>query len=371
MIKKDYITYFKLLPFLLIVFILFKLVNNFEIISYTFNTFIKIFSPFLWGFCIAFFINPLMKNLENKFKFNRITSLTISYTLVLGLIYFLITVIYPSLIKTISDIITNIPNFISTSKDYFDKILLKSDFIGKDILLSYINNISSNFMKSYESQINTYISLIFNYIFQLSYNIFQITFGLIISIYMLKDKEKFKYKLKKSILALFNTKTSEFLMELGKEANLVFSQFIVGKLIDSTIVGIACFIGLVFFDFKYALLISIIIGVTNMIPYFGPFFGITPAVLITLFDSPTRAFWIGMFTFILLQFDGMYLGPKILSDKVGLSPFLVILAIIIGGGLFGILGMFFGVPTFSLIKTFFEKYVNKKLKEKQKGKALT
>lgn len=373
MLKKEYISYFKLLPFVFIVFILFKLINNLEIITYIFNTFTKIFYPFLWGFGIAFFINPFMMNLESKFKINRIYSLCISYAIVIGLLYFLITVIYPSLTSTASDIINNLPDVIANLKSYFDKIIQNSNFLGKDILLSYINNISSDLITKYGTNINTYLSIIFSYILQLSYNIFQIIFGFIISVYILKDKEKFKYKMKRVTVALFNNKTSTFILELGREANIVFSQFIIGKLIDSTIIGIICFIGLVIFNFKYALLISIIIGVTNMIPYFGPFFGITPAVLITLFDNPVRAVWIGIFTFLLLQFDGIYLGPKILSDKVGLSPFLVILAIIIGGGLFGILGMFFGVPTFSLIKTFFERYINKRLKEKEKqqGKALT
>lgn len=372
MFKKEYLTYFKLLPFLFVVFILFKLVNNFEIISYIFSTLTKILYPFLLGFGIAFFINPFMKNLELKFKFNRFSSLCLSYAIVLGLIYFLITVIYPSLITTLSDIFENIPTYIANLKIYFDNTLQHSDFIGKDIIISYINNSSTEFMKDYGTIINTYLSMMLSFIFQLGYNIFQIIFGLIISIYMLKDKENFKNKIRRAIIALFSSKTSEFLLDLGNEANIVFSQFIIGKIIDSTIIGILCFIGLVLFNFKYALLISLIIGITNMIPYFGPLFGITPAVFITLFDSPVRAFWIGIFTFILLQFDGMYLGPKILSDKVGLSPFLVILAIIIGGGLFGILGMFFGVPTFSLIKTFFERYITKKLKEKekQKGKAL-
>lgn len=364
MFKKDYFLYYKLLPFLIIVFILFKLVNNLDIITYIFSTCAKILYPLLWGLAIAFFINPFMKSLETKLKINRTLSLALSYLIVFGLIYFLATVIYPRLAETSSDILKNIPNFISILKDYLDKFILKNDFLGKDIIITYVNNKTLDFASNYETNINTYLSMFFTYVFQISYNFFQIIFGLIISIYILKDKEKMIKNLKKFTVVVFNKKTSNFLIELCNEANFIFTQFLIGKLIDSTIIGIICFIGLVIFNFKYALLISIIIGVTNMIPYFGPAFGITPAVIITLFDSPTRALGIGIFTFILLQFDGMYLGPKILSNKIGLSPFLVILAIIIGGGLFGILGVFFGVPTFALIKTFYEKYIDKKYEEK-------
>lgn len=371
MFKKDQFTYFKFLPFILAVFILFKLVNNVEIITYTFNMFTKILYPFIWGFAIAFFINPFMTYIEQKFKLNRIISLSISYTFILVLIYFLFKVIYPSLIGTTSDIIERVPDFITRTQKYFDNVLLKSNFLGKDFLLSYINNVSTNLNKSFETHLDTYLSLAFNYILKLSYNIFQIIFGFIISVYMLKDKEKFKYRLIKIIAALFNTKTADLLIELGRESNAVFSKFFVGKIIDSTAVGILCFIVLISFNFQYALLISLIIGVTNMIPYFGPIFGIIPAVFITLFVDPVRAIWMGIFTFILLQFDAQYLGPKIISDKVGMSPFLVILALIIGGGLFGVLGIFLSVPTFSVIKTFFSRYIDAKLAEKESKKGLS
>ena len=161
---------------------------------------------------------------------------------------------------------------------------------------------------------------------------------------MLKDKEKFIYQIKKLTYALFSNKRATKIIRSGREFNIVFSEYLIGKMIDSLIIGIICFIGTLIIRVPYPLLISTIVGVTNMIPYFGPFIGMIPAVLITLFYNPIKALWMFIFILGLQQFDGLYLGPKILGTKLGLSPFWVITAIIVGGKLFGILGMLLAAP---------------------------
>jgi predicted PurR-regulated permease PerM len=189
-------------------------------------------------------------------------------------------------------------------------------------------------------------------------------FGFIISIYILKDKEIFIQSSKKFLYALFNKSSVNTFLSFGKEVDSIFSRYIIGKAIDSTIIGLLCAIGMSLLDAPYGLLISLIVGVTNMIPYFGPFIGMIPAFFITLLFDPIKALWVLLFVFILQQFDGFYLGPKILGEKVGVSPFWIILAVTLGGGTFGVLGMFLGVPIIAIAKILIERFIEKRLKTK-------
>ena len=190
------------------------------------------------------------------------------------------------------------------------------------------------------------------------------TFGFIVSVYLLKDKETLILNIKKLIYAVLEKEKADSFLKFSNEVNFIFSGFVIGKFIDSLIIGIMCFVGLSMLKIPYALLISLIVGITNMIPYFGPFIGMIPAFFITLFYSPIKALWVLFFIFLLQQFDGFYLGPKILGSSVGLSPLLIILAILIGGGAFGVLGMFLAVPTTAVVILLAERLINRKLKEK-------
>jgi predicted PurR-regulated permease PerM len=153
-------------------------------------------------------------------------------------------------------------------------------------------------------------------------------------------------------------------MKTLSECNKIFSGFIIGKSIDSLIIGILCFILMTLFKMPYALIISAIVGVTNMIPYFGPFIGAVPGTIILLLMSPLRAFGFIILIFVLQQFDGLYLGPKILGDSTGLKPLWIIFAITLGGNLAGVLGMFFGVPIIAVIAYLANNIIERKLKSK-------
>lgn len=191
-------------------------------------------------------------------------------------------------------------------------------------------------------------------------------FGVIVSIYLLKDKESFISNTKKIIYSLFNKNHAESIIAFGSHANIVFNKFILGKALDSLIIGVLCFLGLYLLKIPYASLISLIVGITNMIPYFGPFIGAIPAILITLITSTslTSAIFVAILILILQQFDGWILGPKILGDSVGVGPFAIIVAILIGGKLFGVLGMFLSVPVVALLIDAMEKFTHKKMKDK-------
>ena len=166
------------------------------------------------------------------------------------------------------------------------------------------------------------------------------------------------------VYAIFSQEEAFSIFRISNLAKDKFNQFIYGKIIDSIIVGIISFIVMSLLQWPYALLISVIVGITNMIPVFGPFFGAIPSFLILFIVSPTTALWFILFIFVLQQVDGNYIGPKILGDSVGVPTLWIIFAIIVGGGFFGVLGMFLGVPVFAVIYVIIKETIALKLKDK-------
>lgn len=363
--KNTKIPYLKLIPILVIAFILYELISNIEFLLTGVKFFVSIMSYVIWAFAIAYLLNPLMVLIEKIIKLKRYLSIIIVYILYLGIIAFFITVISPVIVKNIGDLIENLPKYILVTREAIDTFLTKTEWVkdyGLDVLvidnLSYITNEIKDFMEL------TLNGIIKNAII-LTSTMFQFIFGSLISVYLLKDKEVLIRSIKKFIYAFISTSKSDKLMIVGKKVNYMFSRFLIGKTLDSLIIAILCFIGLTILKIPYALLISLIIGVTNMIPYFGPFIGAVPAVILTFFYSPIKSLWVLVFILILQQFDGWILGPKILGDSVGLSPFWIIMGILIGGGLLGPIGMILGVPLMASVKVFLSEYIDKKLKSKE------
>lgn len=195
-------------------------------------------------------------------------------------------------------------------------------------------------------------------------SLLRILIGVFVGFYMLSGKEGFADGMKKILYALFNKeKTTSFIANTAR-INRLFQNFIVGKAIDSIIIGILCIIIMKLINAPYAALISVIVGITNMIPYFGPFIGAIPSIFIVLLTEPSLAIWVALVILVLQQFDGIVLGPKILGVSTGMAPVWIIFSITIGGALMGPLGMFIGVPIFASIKMFFGEYVDKKYNEK-------
>ena len=181
--------------------------------------------------------------------------------------------------------------------------------------------------------------------------------GAIVSLYLMADKEGFTAKAKMLTYAVFNTQHANFIIHSMRFTNKTFIGFFTGKILDSAIIGVLCYIGMSFLNMPYTLLISVIIGVTNVIPFFGPYLGAIPSIFLILLVDPLQAIYFAIFILVLQQFDGNILGPKILGDSTGLSSFMVIVAILIGGGLFGIPGMIIGVPVFAVLYAAWEKFL--------------
>lgn len=359
--KNKKIPYLSLIPIILITALIFKSINNIELLAQGFWFVISILSPFFWAFGIAYILNPLMTYIEKKFKAKRGLSILLVYLIVIGFITLIVTIVSPAVANNLGELATNMPNYVRKTQTWFDDNILRLNISNNANIVAYAHKALEDITDKLTTSLNFILNLALNKAIDFTSSFLKMVFGFIISIYILKDKESFKNNAKKFLYAMFNeTSVNSFLIFVN-EVNSIFSKYIIGKFIDSLIIGILCAIGLSILRIPYALLISLIVGVTNMIPYFGPFIGMIPGVLITLFYSPIKALWVLIFIFVLQQFDGWYLGPKILGEKVGVSPFWIILAITLGGGTFGVLGMFLGVPFIAIIKTMLERFVSKRL----------
>lgn len=358
------IPYIKLIPIILLSFVLFRIVNDIEILTTSVSVFISYISSFIWAFGIAYLLNPIMVSIEKKFHTKRALTLLIIYVCVIGILFFGVTILTPNIGVSIGELAESTPGYISKTQIWFSKNIDKIQLLDKYGITKYLEESASTFMSKLTEYLNTGINFAFLTAVGFTSSFMKFLLGFVVSLYLLQDKENLIRNIKRLIYAILKKENADNFLNFSKEANTIFSGFVLGKFIDSVIIGIICFIGLSIFKMPYVILISLIVGVTNMIPYFGPLIGMIPAFFITLLDSPVKAFWVLLFIIVLQQFDGLYLGPKILGKSVGLSPLLIILSVLIGGGTFGVLGMFLAVPTMAIVILLAERFINRRLKEK-------
>ena len=317
--------------------------------------------PFLIGFAIAFLLLPLVSKVEgffNRFLFRRkphpklarALATLLAVIALLALVSGFVAILVPQLIASIKSILQYAASFISMNSDRINDFLLKYEFLsfdGEKLVIAWENVVS---------QMMNYTNLLVNNVKAITLGItsgvytvvFHFLVGLIAAFYRLMDKETFCAQIKKLCYATFKRSTCETLIYWTRRAHKIFAGFITGKIMDSLIIGIICYACMLIFRIEYPLLISVIVGITNIIPFFGPFIGAVPSILILLLVNPLSALWFLIFILILQQLDGNVIGPFILGDYVGVSAFWIMLAIVIGGGLFGFAGMLLGVPVFAL-----------------------
>lgn len=342
------------------------------------STLVTILMPVIYGLVIAYLMNPIVKFFENK-VFNkllkrsknkrstlfRVLSICTSTIIFWGLLVTCISFLIPEMLKSLEMLVTNINIYLSNSKE-----LLIDMFGGSKEISVFINdNYSkfSTFLNDWlnEGILNDLVATLGNGIFGTLKFLYNLIIGYIISIYILFDKEKFKGQIKKVLYTFFDNERINIILENARYTDRVFGGFFAGKLIDSLIIGILCFIGMIVFDMPYALIISVIVGVTNIIPYFGPFIGAIPSAFLILLVDPGKCVGFLIFIFILQQFDGNILGPKILGSKTGLSSFWVLCSLLLFGGLFGMVGMILGVPIFSIFYSFINGLIKRRLEDKK------
>ncbi len=333
--------------------------------------------PFAYGFAIAYLINPLCRWIEKHVfvfvekkrphqRLRRGLSLAATYLIaaaaVTGTVMFILPQVASSL-RTISvNISGNYDNAIAGLRQLMLSAGLTESFADQQMqsIFGYLDNL----LDTSSELIAKALPYVYGITKSFTTVLLNLIVGVVVSIYVLASKERIFAKTKKLLFALFNDAFAKRLIDITRKSNRIFSGFISGKIIDSLIIGVLCYIGMLIFRFPFALLISVIIAITNLIPYFGPFIGAIPsAVLILLFD-PMKGIGFAIFVLVLQQFDGNVLGPKILGESTGLSPIWVMFAVIVGGGLFGVLGMFIGVPVFSVLYSLTKEYFNTRLAKK-------
>ena len=343
-----------------------------------------VFMPFIYGFILAyilsfpynFFHDRCFKKLGTKYEklknLKKPLSLIISYVLCFGVVGLLVGILIPELTNSITHLVEDIPMYMqSIQNSANDFVLMIRERFGYDLYdeKTYNEVISLLTGKDAQQVLENFISDVFptalNFAEGFTTGIYNWIIGIVVSIYMISTKDKLCRQSKAMVVAYLPLKTSRKVLQITDLCNKKCGKFIIGKIIDSCIIGLICFVGMSIFKFDYALLISVVIGVTNVIPFFGPFIGAIPSAFLLLLIDPMQCFWFVVFIIVLQQFDGNILGPKILGDTVGISGFWILFSVIVGGGLFGVVGMLLGVPVFAVIYTLIDDSVTKRLKEKR------
>ena len=353
-----------------IIAIIFLMIANWGVVLAVIGKFLTILMPFILGFFFACFINPLVKRVHSLLnrmkpgkgaKIKKAFSVIISYVVVIGVITVLLIYIIPQIKASIGELGNTIQDgyqyMITHQKELNEKI----PFIGLGGGIEYIKEFAYKKIMSNGSEIIPYVYHVSSSLLTTSYNVLM---GLVISIYIILDMKKLKRSARKVVYALSPKKKEQEVWETMKQCSHIFNGFLIGKMIDSLIIGILCLIAMSILKLPYALLLSLIVCITNMIPYFGPIIGAIPGVMIYLFIDIRYAFIFALMILILQQFDGLYLGPKILGDQTGIKPLWVIFGITVGCAYFGVMGMFLGVPVVAVIMYLLQLFLDKKLKKK-------
>ncbi len=351
---------------------------NLKRVSGIFSYLGDILRPFIIAAIFAYIVNGPMMFFERLFKFadkkkprpklKRVLAIIAAWVACLAVLVLFFVIIIPDIKVSIVTLVNNLPGYFDSLKNLITSLAEKYQF---DI--SYLDSFMNfqitaegvmDIAKKYSDALIPQLENIANISVQIGSLIADMVIAIIISVYFLFSKETLIAQLKKVLYAIFSRRFVDASVRVARETHRTFSGFINGKLLDSLIIGILCFIGMSILKFEYALLISFIVGVTNIIPFFGPIFGAVPSVLLLLMIDPWHALWFAVFVFALQQLDGNVIGPKILGDSTGLPALWVMFAILVGGAIWGVAGMFIGVPLFAVIYRFSKEIFENMLKKK-------
>ena len=348
-----------------------------------FQKILDVFMPVFYGFIIAYLLSSIVNFIEEKcilplfmhFKINitskkmsrmRFFSITIALILSFLCIYAFLLIVVPEIYKSLQNIVVDFPIYIDNLIQFGELILAQYPEI-EQYFMNIMNEYSSDiyeWVSSLLPSMNAFIKSLSQSVISFILTLWDLVLGLIVAIYMLASKERFIGQSKKLLFSIFKVERANSILKDIRFIDRTFGGFISGKLLDSLIIGILCFICLQIIGTPYPLLISFIVGITNIIPFFGPFIGAIPSAFLVLMVDPLECLYFLIFILLLQQFDGNYLGPKILGDSTGLSSFWVLFSITIFGGLFGFVGMIIGVPTVAVLYELIKRFMSKRLTKK-------
>jgi predicted PurR-regulated permease PerM len=350
------IKYRDILIFALIGIIGYKIIDNYSFIFDFVSKFMSIISPFIYALIFAYILNPVMKMFENRLKFKRGLAILITYVSIFSIVVIVSIYVIPSIIDSIISITSEIPKYMEVVQGWINEAIKNENIyeIAKDTgFLDYVSVISTKLGSILISALEGSVSSIV----AITANLVKIILGFLISIYVLLDKERFAEESKTITYILLKEERAQKLILWVRTYNKMIGIYVGTKALDSLIIGLIALVGLIIMKAPYAILIAIVVGFTNMIPYFGPLIGVITGVIVGIFVSPSMAFMIGLFLLALQQFDAWFLEPKLVGKTIGVRPFLIIVGVMIGGGFFGAIGMILSSPTVATLKILYEQKV--------------
>ena len=365
----------------LIIAIIVRAVFFWESTSATLNTLLSTLSPFFMGILIAFLINPLVSWMRKTvFKkwlhirndaLNRLLAILFSYLIVIAAFTVGLVYLIPEIINSLTQLLNKMPEWANAIMDFVNGLSKKYPQINFDYIEKSITSADSTLQATLNKLISHITTAIVSTGVSVVKFIINLLVAVIVSCYLIIDKKMQARGIKRVVFAVFKEERAKKLWSVAKRSIRIFSDFFDGKMIDSLIMGILCFFCMLIISLfgvkgfpECSLLVSIIVCITNMIPYFGPFLGGIPSVLLLCIYSPKSALIFAILIIVLQQFDGNFLGPKILGDSTGLRPLWIIFAITLGGWVAGVVGMLLGVPVVAVITGLMEDFVNRRLDEK-------
>lgn len=357
--------------------IVYAVLINFTAIGNILKSFFSAIAPIIWGLIIAYVMNPVMmwseryikKVTEKKKpmpKLTRIVSTFFAMVVFVAMLSALCAIILPQVVDSITKIFNNMGTYINNLEKWVNSLLVEHPDLIKEIDNQF-NNIEADvteFINNIVPKIGDVMVKITDSALSFLMAIKDFLIGIIVAVYFLFDKEHFQSQIKKIINAVMPERFASGLLRVCTQTNNSISGFISGKIIDSIIIGCLCFVCMTVMKLDFALLISVIVGVTNVIPFFGPIIGAVPSALLLLMSSSKQVIPFIILILIIQQLDGNIIGPKILGQSTGVSAFWVLFSILVGGGLFGFAGMILGVPIFAVIYSLINEFINYLLESK-------
>lgn len=362
-------------------------VQNWSSVSKAVGLIMGIAAPIIYGAILAYLLSPvydrtcrvvkrglgkILKKEKHRNTVARFCGTAASVIVIIVVVASLFQMLIPQLIDSLIGIRDSFPAYLQNLYTWIQKVLADNQDIEKFVLTNL--QASVTFMENWleKTVVNMDFSQLTNFLNGVSSGLWSLLIfvknwliGLIVMVYLLNMKDHLKAQSKKIVYGIFNLKWANAIVNEMRFVNQVFGGFIIGKLLDSLIIGIICFFATSLMKMPFAMLISVIVGVTNIIPFFGPFIGAIPSGFLVLLVSPVKCLYFLLWILLLQQFDGNILGPKILGDSTGLSSFWVLFSILLFGGLFGFVGMIIAVPAFAVIYDFISRTVNRSLKHRQ------
>lgn len=358
MIVNKNMKYKEILIFALIGIAGYKIIDNYKYFFGIVSKLITILTPFIYAFICAYVLDPIVKLFERKFHIKRSISILLTYCILIGVVFVGLFFTIPSVVDSILNITSEIPNYVLKVQEFINllisnerinELIVQSGFMTQiQELTTHIGEISMNILQG--------IAL---YLVSITSNIVNIVLGFLISIYVLIEKKNIMRVAKTTVYMILKEKKGTFLLSFIRTYNKMIGMYVGIKAIDSMIIGSMALIGLIILKIPYAPLLALLVGITNMIPYFGPLVGIVISSGVTLFSSLIQAVAVAVMLFALQQFDAWYLEPKLIGKKVGVSPLAIILGVTLGGGILGPIGMILGSPTMATARIYYNKIVEK------------